>query len=782
MIFEALEKSLMDCHLSSTSTLPWIWIVETLASCDQVDESILYELVKKTPEISSDLGKNAREFVSLRIIERLFVIGAQNANPVTSSSSPKIGFDPSESCEAILERISRETSVQNLIEYGLDTLKWDIQPFIAHKRSNSPKCTLQQLKSAILTGGHPLLSSLKEHSGLAVTNQPEHRLSGDDGDTNRVAATLKDSNTNTLNVAANGHLNSPIPANRDVLLKRSLPDENLLVAKRSRSATTEIVEGQSHENEITLGTDCETLAKSAKKFKHGIIYREQDGGINLVSSQAGKNNPPGDCKNQHPSLRGLVEHDEVLPCEPQVLHRGTELPKDKSGKVQGQDNHLGELKADKEGICELSTDIGTCEGGIQPEICNDEELDGDEHSSQRKASNAIEAEDVDHNQDADMSFDNEGYNDENDIAMKKNAFLSSQCTYSQDSLATTDWRDLNLCTTCKKGGTLLVCSYNSCPLMVHEDCLGSAATFDAVGKFYCPFCAYSRAISEFNKVKDKASMARKDLATFFRMGTVKRTKEVSVSSRREKKSQPELEKHLHDNNKLNNINISKQANDPQHQEDLKDDFVAEPSVSCAGNPLHGDKIADLDSEKELLLLTKENEGGKRVGCKSPGDHGKQLIAVEAVCKSGGGLPSARVPQRSNGNEHAEVRSKKKVSCQPGTDLAHQLTCSSNSNGEQISEEENESSGASKYFISIRKQERLQSYPAIPLLRRKKIPWTKVEEETLKEGVQKFYSAHDRNIPWKKILEFGAEIFLKGRTAIDLKDKWRNLCKGSPKSK
>ncbi|KAL2472769.1 uncharacterized protein Fot_48505 [Forsythia ovata] len=657
----------MDCQLSSTSSLPWIWIVETLASSSQVDESLLYgtgDLVKKTPEISSDLGKNARELVSLRILERLFVIGARNENPVSlSSSSTKIGFDPLESCEAVLERISRK------------------------------------LKDAILTGGHPLLSSLKEKSGLAVRNQPEHRLSADDGDTNHAAAGLKESNATTLYVAANGHLISPIPVNGDVLLKRSWADENLLVAKRNRSTTTENVEGQSHENEIALENGRETHAKAS----------EQDGDTNLVSSREGKNSPPGDCRNEHPSLKGLVGHDEVLPCEEQLLHSDTEVPKDKSGKVQGQDNHLDEAKADKEGLCELRTDVGTCEGGIQPEVCNDEDLDGFEHSSQRKASNVGEAEDdIDHNQDADMSCDSEGYNDEKtDIAMKKNAFLSSQFTYSQDSLATTDLRERDLCTKCKRGGTLLVCS--RCILMVHEGCLGSAATFDAGGKFYCPFCAYLRAIEECNKVEDKASVARKDLATFIRMGTEKQTKEVSLRSRRKKKSQPLC------------------------REDLKDDCVAEPSKIKRGKGWG--KSANL---QEIM--------------------GKQQIDAEAVCKSGGCVPSARVPERSKGNEHAEVRSKKKVLHRPETDLAHQLTRSPNSNEQQISEEENESSGASKYFISIRKQGKAT------------------------EGVQKFFSAHDRNIPWKQILEFGAEVFQKGRTTIDLKDKWRNICKGSPKSK
>lgn len=51
---------------------------------------------------------------------------------------------------------------------------------------------------------------------------------------------------------------------------------------------------------------------------------------------------------------------------------------------------------------------------------------------------------------------------------------------------------------------------------------------------------------------------------------------------------------------------------------------------------------------------------------------------------------------------------------------------------------------------------------------------------LKEGVQKF--ASDGKYPWKDILEYGGSVFPNGRTAIDLKDKWRNLCKSSPKSK
>ncbi|KAJ6912759.1 hypothetical protein NC651_015263 [Populus alba x Populus x berolinensis] len=72
-----------------------------------------------------------------------------------------------------------------------------------------------------------------------------------------------------------------------------------------------------------------------------------------------------------------------------------------------------------------------------------------------------------------------------------------------------------------------------------------------------------------------------------------------------------------------------------------------------------------------------------------------------------------------------------------------------------------------------------SYPVMPQLRRKKVPWTVQEEEMLKllvscKGVQKFSS--DGKFPWKDILEYGSSVFLSGRTTIDLKDKWRNMYK------
>ncbi|KAL7112451.1 hypothetical protein ACP275_04G004100 [Erythranthe tilingii] len=71
-----------------------------------------------------------------------------------------------------------------------------------------------------------------------------------------------------------------------------------------------------------------------------------------------------------------------------------------------------------------------------------------------------------------------------------------------------------------------------------------------------------------------------------------------------------------------------------------------------------------------------------------------------------------------------------------------------------------------------------SYPAIRHPRRPRIPWTKKEEKALKKWKRKLHNDDDKSIPYKEILEAGAGVFHPRRTATDLKDKWRNICKAN----
>ncbi|CAN8265717.1 unnamed protein product [Cochlearia groenlandica] len=67
-------------------------------------------------------------------------------------------------------------------------------------------------------------------------------------------------------------------------------------------------------------------------------------------------------------------------------------------------------------------------------------------------------------------------------------------------------------------------------------------------------------------------------------------------------------------------------------------------------------------------------------------------------------------------------------------------------------------------------------------KRKKLFWTSKEEEMLKLGVEKLAEEANKNMPWRKILEMGNEVFHETRTPTDLKDKWRNMIKLGNKTK
>ncbi|KAL0288556.1 UNVERIFIED_CONTAM: hypothetical protein Scaly_2726300 [Sesamum calycinum] len=94
----------------------------------------------------------------------------------------------------------------------------------------------------------------------------------------------------------------------------------------------------------------------------------------------------------------------------------------------------------------------------------------------------------------------------------------------------------------------------------------------------------------------------------------------------------------------------------------------------------------------------------------------------------------------------KIRSMKRVLCSPETNLPHECNFSpatESADVQEISEEKNENSGASKYFVRVQKHKRnraevlmtifiCSSSPTFPQLRRIRVPWTTAEEEALKE--------------------------------------------------
>ncbi|KAL8480987.1 hypothetical protein ACS0TY_027503 [Phlomoides rotata] len=63
-------------------------------------------------------------------------------------------------------------SLQHLKSVGLEVSKWDLEPFIEHKRLNLPRYALKK-------GSHSILASLKEQSSLPVGNHAEREAGAD---------------------------------------------------------------------------------------------------------------------------------------------------------------------------------------------------------------------------------------------------------------------------------------------------------------------------------------------------------------------------------------------------------------------------------------------------------------------------------------------------------------------------------------------------------------------------------------------------------------------------
>lgn len=66
------------------------------------------DLIRSTPDLSADIGKNARELICLKILETLSVERNQNNNEDPSALHQKIEFDPSDSCEDVLGHMLQE--------------------------------------------------------------------------------------------------------------------------------------------------------------------------------------------------------------------------------------------------------------------------------------------------------------------------------------------------------------------------------------------------------------------------------------------------------------------------------------------------------------------------------------------------------------------------------------------------------------------------------------------------------------------------------------------------
>lgn len=386
------------------------------------------------------------------------------------------------------------------------------------------------------------------------------------------------------------------------------------------------------------------------------------------------------------------------------------------------------------------------------------------------------------------------------------------------------------CLTCNGHGQLLVCSEPSCPIAIHEKCLSCKPQFDHLGNFYCPYCSYKRAVAKVHELRRKAMLRKEALSNFLDNGVVDKGQREQISGV-DKRGDLDLSPSpghdsCHDD-------VSKENYEGQHQSDpvnpvySKHEALVEnqtdtlaPSVHVQRNLVYEEGLQEGESREATNNHCKEVYDQEKA--ETADDHTSKEGAAEAaedavLSKSSEGKRHRKSIRRSHGLSRKRKRRKVQsgdatvssiqgdfaTDVNPEANMVDQV-CDSDAeagfmnNGHSpsakpqgkapVEEVVSPRNGSSEPGITItnqgkatlaemsrqqRQSPRKLPKPPLPNVKRR-LRWSPEEEEILKEGVQLFSSNANKNIPWRKILEYGCRVFNPSRTPVDLKDKWKNI--------
>ncbi|CAH9099139.1 unnamed protein product [Cuscuta epithymum] len=424
-----------------------------------------------------------------------------------------------------------------------------------------------------------------------------------------------------------------------------------------------------------------------------------------------------------------------------------------------------------------------------------------------------------------------------------------------------------MCIKCDGGGKMLVCSDSSCPIVVHEKCMGCRPYFDREGNFYCPYCLCRQTTAESSKAMELVLLKKRALSAFLNKETVNSEKLLPQPSH------VFQSKYNHDSvddnpnasvagkQTVSDMIVADGCESSDRQEPIRKFRIvevgnrmdAEHDSDVDVQPLHDRDVEDPQEEyqpnkipererkmaRKCKQISVQNDL-RNEDCQENGQP-KKIPEGERKIKRKFKLRLAEDEQEVNdqqlytdGEEGCLIDENEPEvdDQQPDKDVEDRLreilesgvNIKKKSMEVQAERKENEADGgAESDAISTEREpiimnnetqdEPLNPYPkkrssssantsrkvsglteeTIPHEKfqlagehskgrnyafwngkRKKVRWSEEEEEMLKEGVHKFSITANKNIPWRKILDFGRHVFDGTRTPADLKDKWRTL--------
>lgn len=222
--------------------------------------------------------------------------------------------------------------------------------------------------------------------------------------------------------------------------------------------------------------------------------------------------------------------------------------------------------------------------------------------------------------------------------------------------------------------------------------------------------------------------------------------------------------------------------DSQHDGIFEEEEQAEALNAChvdeemlAEGTIHASKEGSQDG----LELSEENQGG------TEDEEQMQPEAPMAPSNASVQLETNDSDRETLSTRHKKGRFKQRArkKAQPQNVISPRKSSSQKSNSpeknarkpnEKVTTSKNKKVSASKKPKQPRESPKQFTKMPFPSAKRKRLYWRAEEEDMLKEGVHRFSTSAKKNLPWRKILEFGHHIFDATRTPIDLKDKWKNM--------
>ncbi|XWS31122.1 hypothetical protein CRYUN_Cryun23aG0050600 [Craigia yunnanensis] len=373
-----------------------------------------------------------------------------------------------------------------------------------------------------------------------------------------------------------------------------------------------------------------------------------------------------------------------------------------------------------------------------------------------------------------------------------------------------DWLEGKFCIRCKSGsGQVLICSENGCPVAIHKVCMNCEPKFDDLGKFYCPYCCYKRELERTKELRRKAMLAKKELSNFICLrkdgGNEEKQEDKTVDMKgdetqgvesisKEKSDEESISRADGFANVGNGERIQEEdienSSDSEDDEIDKDRWQIRPSSSSHLGIVKGTLHLSTKETSDVVGVLEEDQGkrGKEkpvllnvVGTTTAlisRDATSKVPAIESFEFVSPGLDTETLVVRQQCAKQTAQKAQPLKVYSPNNPSFQPCTSAKDTEINQEGE-----ATTAKNSVPWQESNKRLMIPTVGTEKRRRLHWTAEEEDMLKEGVRRFSTKVNKNIPWRKILEYGHNVFHVTRTPVDLKDKWKNImAKEAPSQK